>query len=108
VGNDSAVDIDAVLDSGAALSLFSGDLGASIGLEILAGTLKRYQTTSGALINGYLHPVRLSHEGLGDFEIEIGFSIEPISRNLLGRDFFDRIQVGFREHHTSFFVTPSP
>jgi hypothetical protein len=106
--NDSAIDIDAVLDSGTALSLFDGSLATAIGLNILNGVRRSYQPTRGQSIDGYLHRVRLSHEELGNFDMQIGFSIDQISRNLLGRDFFDQIQIGFREHQTSFFITPSP
>lgn len=35
------------------------------------------------------------------------FSMADIQRNLLGRDFFDRIQVGFRESHSQFFIEPT-
>lgn len=104
----AGIDVDAVLDTGAGLSLFDGRFATAIGLDLLAGARKIYQPTSGPGLEGYLHRVRLSHEDLGNFDMEIGFSNGPINRNLLGRDFFDRIQVGFREHHASFFVTPQP
>ena len=44
-----------------------------------------------------LHAVRLSHPELGCFDLEIGFSPFPLRRNLLGRDFFNLVQIGFRE-----------
>jgi hypothetical protein len=34
--------------------------------------------------------------------------LDDIQRNLLGRDFFDLVQVGFRENHSEFYVEPSP
>ena len=107
-GGEVLIDVDAYLDSGASASLFSGDILQGIDLDLLAGKLKRYHSTFGAGIEARLHLVRLSHEQLGSFVLEVGFSTEPISRNLLGRDFFDRIQIGFREHQSAFFVEPSP
>jgi hypothetical protein len=38
----------------------------------------------------------------------VGFSSGEIHRNLLGRDFFNLAQIGFRERHLTFFITPSP
>lgn len=108
ISNGSAVDVDAVVDTGTMVSLFDGGLGTAIGLDLLTGTSNRWQPTSGSMLQGFLHRVRLVHDDLGTFEMEIGFSISGISRNLIGRDFLNRIQVGFREHHTTFFVTPSP
>lgn len=102
------VDVEAVLDTGAGRSLFDGRLATAIGLDLLAGTRTPYQPTSGPGIDGYLHPVRLLHDDLGEFDMQIGFSHGPIKRNLLGRDFFEHIQIGFRESRTSFFVTPQP
>jgi len=31
-----------------------------------------------------------------------------ISRNLIGRDFFNLVQVGFREKYLTFYLTPTP
>ncbi len=52
--------------------------------------------------------VQLAHADLGTFELEIAFSTSEIQRNLLGRDFFDLVQVGIREHHLELLVTPAP
>lgn len=57
---------------------------------------------------GRVHRVSLSHPTLGNFEIEIGFSTEPIRREILGRDFFSQIQIGFREKQLSYYITPEP
>jgi hypothetical protein len=62
----------------------------------------------GAGVEARLHWVRLSHPELGDFDLEIGFTESPISRNLLGRDFFNLIQIGFRERYLTFYATPTP
>jgi hypothetical protein len=103
-----AVDVDGYLDSGAERSLFGGELAAVLGIELLAGEPQRYESTTGAACAAHLHEVRLLHEDLGVFDLRVGFSTQPIKRNLLGRDFFDRVQIGFREHYSTFYVLPQP
>lgn len=102
------VDVDAFLDCGAERSLIDGQIGALLGLEVLAGNRLTFETMTGALFPASLHTVQLAHADLGTFQMEVAFSTGEIRRNLLGRDFFDRIQIGFREHHLEFFVTPIP
>jgi aspartyl protease len=102
------VDVDAYLDTGAEQSLFEGWIARSVGLELLAGRPRRYRSTAGHAVEARLHYVRLWHPELGDFELEVGFSLSEITRNLLGRDFFDLVQIGFREHQLKFFVNPTP
>jgi hypothetical protein len=107
-GEGRPVEVDAFLDSGAQRSLFGGWIATAIGLNLLEGAVKRYSPIAGPAIQARLHTVRLVHDDLGAFELEIGFSLEPISRNLLGRDFFDLIQVGFRERQLTLYINPVP
>ncbi len=100
-------DIDVAIDSGAERSLFDGQVGALLGLDVLRGPQLSFETMAGSYFPATLHRVQLSHADLGTFQLEIAFSTSEIRRNLLGRDFFDLIQIGFREHHLTFFVTPS-
>ena len=103
-----AVTVDAFLDSGARYSLFDGSLLDVIGLALFDGDRRDYFPVSGGSIEGRVHRVRLIHERLGTFDLEMGFSTGPINRNILGRDFFDLIQLGFREHHLAFFIEATP
>lgn len=105
---DEAVDVDAYLDSGAQRSLFDGRIGRAIGIDLLTGKERQYESTTGSSIAGMLHRVRLAHADLGLFDLELGFSTVHIKRNLLGRDFFDLVQIGFRERRLAFYVTPRP
>ena len=105
---DLAVDTQAYLDSGAERSLFSGWIGVAIGIDVLSGRQLSYETTVGSHLTATVHPIRLSHPELGEFDLEAGFSSVEIKRNLLGRDFFNLIQIGFRERHLRFFITPTP
>jgi len=90
------------------MSLFDGTIGSSLGIDLLNGREKRFQSTNGAVLSSRLHQVRLFHPALGSFDLEVAFSTSPIARNLLGRDFFRRVQIGFRESHATFCVTAQP
>ena len=102
-----ALDINTYLDSGAQRSLFDGWIATALGFDLLSGQALSYGSLGGT-IQGRLHQVRLSHLDLGEFDLEIGFSESPIRRNLLGRDFFNLIQIGFHERYLTFYVTPTP
>ncbi len=103
-----AVDAIAYLDSGAQRSLFGGTLARLVGLDLFGGHRLPFASAVGMSIDALLHAVRLSHPELGTFDREIGFSSVPLRRNLLGRDFFNLVQIGFRERHLVFYVTPEP
>ena len=102
------VDIDAYLDSGSERSLIDGWVGRSLGLDVLSGPRLGYETTMGTVLTATLYTVRLSHDDLGDFELEVGFTSVNIKRNLLGRDFFNLLQIGFRERRQMFYVSLEP
>lgn len=103
-----SADVIAYLDSGAQRSLFDGTLAAAIGLDLLDGRRLPFASAAGFSIEAIIHPVRLSHPDLGDFGLEIGFSTIPLRRNLLGRDFFSLVQIGFRERQQVFYVRAEP
>jgi len=105
---DKAIETDAHIDSGAASSLFAGAFAQPLGMDLFAGRAQTYVGTSGNRIDARLHGVRISHPDLGEFDLVVGFSTGPIGRNLLGRDFLNLIQIGFRERHSLFFITPEP
>jgi hypothetical protein len=103
-----AVDVEAYLDNGCEYTLFNGWLGASLGLDLLSGRRRRFQSASGSFLEAAVHSVHLVHDDLGVFELEVAFSLTEIQRCLLGRDFFNLAQIGFRERYQYFFVTPEP
>lgn len=103
-----SIEVDAYVDSGAGRSLFDGAFAVAIGLQLMDGLSQSYSPTHGPGISARLHQVIISHPDLGRFPLKVGFSEQPIRRNLLGRDFFALIQIGFREKHSAFFVTASP
>jgi hypothetical protein len=103
-----AVDVDTYVDSGAAQSLFDGELANAINLSLLDGRRRTFTSTNRAEVEAYIHNVTLVHDELGVFAMEVAFSTSGIARNLLGRDFFALTQIGFRERHSELYVTPAP
>jgi hypothetical protein len=105
---DKSIETDFYLDSGAEISLFNGELTHVIGVELLSGKRQEYSSTAGQRLEARLHDVVLKHPEMGIFELKVGFATQPIRRNLLGRDFFDKVQIGFREHQLTFYITATP
>jgi hypothetical protein len=101
-----SADVPAYLDSGAERSLFDGTLAGVIGLDLLSGSRLAFASTAGFSVEAMVHPVRLSHPDLGQFDLDLAFSTVPLRRNLLGRDFLHLVQIGFRERHQAFYVKP--
>ena len=106
--SESKIDVDAYLDCGTQRSLFNGFLITSLGITLINDKRVSYGSTAGDFIEAYLHNVQLNLPGIADFNLEIGFSSGRITRNLLGRDFFNLAQIGFRENHLKYFLTVSP
>lgn len=105
---ESGVDIDAFLDSGTSTSLFNGSFLQGLDVQVMNDRSKTFTTTSGIPLTAYLHPVRLTLPDVGVFQLNVAFSIDPIIRNLLGRDFFNLVQIGFRENHSQYFLISTP
>jgi hypothetical protein len=99
-----AVDVDARVDSGAQMSIFSGDLCPGLEIDLLTGTKKVFATIGGAETDSRIHRVELAHSLIGTFAMDIAFSINPIFRNLLGRDFFDRLDLGFSQRNRVLYL----
>lgn len=102
------VEVDGYLDSGASRSVFFGWIAHAIGLDLLSGAQLPYLNNTGQEYEGRVLPVIISQEDLGDFNIELGFAMWDAPRCLLGRDFFDLVQIGFRERQLEFYVEPTP
>ena len=105
---EGGVDVDAYLDTGAEYSLFDGELARVVGLDLVSGEDFAFNSTSGERLPAKRHGVVVEHSDLGQFELVLAFSIGGIRRNLLGRDFLARVQVGFRERQSQFYATSAP
>jgi hypothetical protein len=105
---DLGIDVEAYLDSGATHSLFDGELAVALGLGLVSGPPRHYYATTGDGVQAHRHSILLRHAPIPPFTLEIGFSTSPIARNLLGRDLFNLLQVGFRERRSEFYIEPLP
>ena len=109
-----AVEQDAFLDSGASRSMFRGEIPAMLGLNLLAGAPWSFETATGETIQARVHPVQLVLPATEDqpapmpMTLNVAFALGNVRRNLLGRDFFDLVQLGFRERGLEFLLLPVP
>lgn len=106
-----SLDVDGYLDSGATASLFPGWMAQALGFELLAGPLRRYVSAGGPEFEARVHRVQIAEINETDappFQLAVGFGTGNVHRNILGRDFFNQVQIGFRERQLLFLLTPSP
>lgn len=102
-----SVDTVAYLDSGAEYSLFQADLCRVLGVDVLGEPTREYGSTIGNTVIAAVRTIIVSHPNIGRFSLQMGFAI-GVRRNLLGRDFFNEVQIGFRERYSMFYITPTP
>jgi hypothetical protein len=105
---EESVDVEAHIDTGAEFSVFGGWIATSIGLVLFEGEPINLAPTAGSVVPARLHNVRIKHDILGALELRVAFALDDIRRNLLGRDFLNLVQIGFRERHLAIYVTPTP
>jgi len=88
---------DALIDSGASISVFQGSIAEYLGLDIESGERRIFQGIGGKIV-GYAHPLTLVMRDL-EFPCLIAFSNELVSSlNLIGReDFFEQFLITFDE-----------
>jgi hypothetical protein len=107
--NDPSADVRAYLDSEAEYSVFDGSLIVStLEIDLMAGREVRLSVAAGLAITARIHRLNLRHPQLGRFTLDAAISTVPIARNLLGRDFFQHLQIGFREFHQTFLIATAP
>lgn len=98
-----SVDTVGVIDTGSVRTLFNGELAAAIGLRLEDGTPQALYPINGGVLRTKLLKAHILFNGL-EFDLDICFSEARVNRNLLGRDFLEKIQVGFREHHRLIYL----
>jgi hypothetical protein len=106
LSNNRQLEVQAHLDSGTEKSLFDGQIAKAIGVNLGDCEVLLYRSSTGAELVARIHKVQLVHEKLGARELMVGFSERGIARNLLGRDFFDLFQIGFRERYSKIYFSP--
>lgn len=94
---DKTIQYEALVDSGADLSIFPADIGELIGLDVYNGQKASVAGITGNLQPYYLHKIKISIGGWEE-EIVAGFSsnIPSIGYGVLGqKGFFDSFVVKF-------------
>jgi hypothetical protein len=97
---------EALVDSGANISVFSSDIADYLEL-VLTGGKQIYLQGVGGRIVGYIHKVKIDISGIS-FRCPIVFSAELItSFNIIGRDaFFDKFLITFDEARRKLILKP--
>ena len=99
--------IDAYVDSGAFISIFSTQEAEGLQIDYLKGEPSSVVVGDGSVIPVFIHwlPIKIGHIS---FKASIGFSPRlKIGFNLLGRkDIFDRFKVVFDERNKKINVIP--
>ena len=80
----------------------------ALGIDLMAGPEILLASSGGFSLTGRIHRIEILHPDLGRFTLDAAISTVPIRRNLLGRDFFQHIQLGLRELHHTFMITAAP
>lgn len=100
-------DTTALVDSGADVSVFHAVFARAISIDIEAG---REETATGVSgdISIYYHRVQIQVD-TEIYDLEVGFTDDlHTPENLLGRDWFNQIQLGFRENLREFYLRLEP
>ncbi len=91
--------LDALVDSGATISVFQGSIAEYLGINIETGERRIFQGVGGKII-GYIHQITIQIDKI-KFPCKIAFSNElATSLNILGRvDFFEKFLIIFDERN---------
>jgi hypothetical protein len=99
------LDTDALIDSGANISVFHEEIADCLEIEIEDGEEILLQGLGGRIV-GYIHQVKLGVDG-EEFYCSIVFSREiTVGLNILGREgFFENFQITFNEKDKEVMLT---
>ena len=102
---NKAIDLRALIDSGAADCVFHRSIGDALGIEIESGRLKDYMGIARQSVAGYVHEIGLRVQGMSEWvTIEAAF-IDAQIIPLLGQGgFFDSFQVVFERYRGRFEI----
>lgn len=95
--NNQKIRADAVVDSGASISIFKADIAKAVGIDLRKGEKRIFQGASAKLV-GYVHEVTLTIDKYR-FKCKVAFSEDlQTSFNLLGREsIFDKFLLTLNE-----------
>jgi len=95
--NNNKIKTDAIVDSGASISIFKSEIAKAIGINLKDGEKRIFQGASSKLV-GYIHEIKMTINNFS-FKCKIAFSDDlQTSFNLLGREsVFDKFLIIFNE-----------
>lgn len=107
-GPKGSIYIDALIDSGADMSLFHSDIGKDIGLEMEKGKRQTFSGIEGGNVIVYTYPIYLQIIGMNEkIEVEAGFTETSGVSAILGQEgFFDKFRIKFERDINSVEITP--
>jgi Aspartyl protease len=107
--NSSSVELDALIDSGADVSIFHASLAKALGLDVEAGLQQHFRGISGEPIPSYFHTLQLQVMGLSPIQVAVAFTDSPGVVALLGQaDFFQAHQIKFERYKERIEINPAP
>lgn len=107
IGPTGEEDVLAIVDTGAAYSIFNGSRASALGIDLLRGPVV-HLTSLGGPLDGRLHRIDVEIQGTR-FGCEVLFSLGHIPRELIGRhSLFSQIRFGIRESLQRIYFHPRP
>lgn len=108
--HDKIIQFDALLDSGADVSLFHASAAKALGIKLKDGLKQEYFGISGHKIQAYFHKVKLQLVDSPDsLELAVGFTESDGVGALLGQaDFFQAHKITFERHKGRIEINPAP
>jgi hypothetical protein len=107
---DKIIQFDALIDSGADVSLFHASAATALGINLKSGIKQEYFGVSGHKIEAYFHTVKFQIVGAPDaIELAVGFTESEGVSALLGQaDFFQAHQIKFERYQERIEINPVP
>lgn len=107
-GPTGSVQLVGLLDSGADICLFDGEIAQAIGLELEQGIRQSSRGIEGSKLTTWLHPVRVRLDGSpSEIPCTVGFVPGFTGTPILGQEgFFDAFKVTFERKRDLVELTP--
>lgn len=103
--NSESVIFEAKIDTGASFCIFAREYGEKLGLQIEAGFLRHFNTTTGSF-RAYSHGVTLVAEDF-EFDSQVFFAADKsFQTNVLGRrGWLDRMIIGINDYDGKLYLS---
>jgi aspartyl protease len=107
---DRIIQFDALIDSGADVSLFHASAAKALGINLRGGIKQDYFGVSGHKIEAYFHTVKFQIVGEAEsIELAVGFTASEGVSALLGQaDFFQAYKISFERYKERIEISPAP